>query len=181
MDDEDGLENGADLGDYDDYVSGDDFEEGDADPPSDDSEDDPASEDEDEDAPLSDAESVDDAPTLAARKDRRGRPPQPDEILVVPREQRITAPVLTAYELARVLTICSERIARTNDVFLPPGVARASQNPVDLARQELQCRMCPLIIQRVRSHPNKYNSQKIIEEWSVNELLLVGDIRPGLG
>jgi DNA-directed RNA polymerase subunit K/omega len=91
------------------------------------------------------------------------------EIYVLPPDECMTSDFLEPNEVARVLSVRAEQIARTNDVFLPKGVARASYNPVELAKQELRAGMCPLIVQRVRG-------KNVIEEHRVRDLLLLGAI-----
>ncbi len=93
----------------------------------------------------------------------------PGEIRVLLPSERITSPFLDCNEIARILAVRAEQISRRNDVFLPPGEERCSHNPVLLAKQELRAGMCPLILQRRRA-------EGVVEEWKVNELLLLEPI-----
>ena len=90
-------------------------------------------------------------------------------IIIVPPEQHVTSDFLSNNEIAEILANRAEQISRNDIIFLPPGVDRKSQDPVDLAVQELRCGQCPLIIQRVVSHGNPL----VIEERPVRKLQLL--------
>ena len=95
----------------------------------------------------------------------------PDEIRVLPEDQHMTPDFITDYELGRILSVRAEQIDRSNEVFLPKGVSRPMK-PVARAKLELMSGMCPLILQRVRSH----GGNLVIEEHLVRELRLINPL-----
>lgn len=94
-----------------------------------------------------------------------------DQIRVLPEDQHMTPDFITDYELGRILAVRAEQIDRSNEVFLPKGVPRPMR-PVARAKLELTSGMCPLILQRVRSH----GGYLVIEEHLVRELRLINPL-----
>lgn len=98
-----------------------------------------------------------------------GRATSRSAIYVVPPEDHITPDSLSSYEVGNILAVRTAQIEKDNNVFLPPGVSRISHDPVRLAAQELKAGMCPLIIQRTRSH----GGALVVEERAVRHLQLL--------
>ena len=108
--------------------------------------------------------------TRGIRVSSDGGPALSEDVRVLPPEECMTSDFLSQYEVARVLSVRAEQIARTNDVLLPEGTPRPSFDPVMLAKQELLAGMCPLIVQRRRGSSR---GQEVIEEHRVRDLLLL--------
>lgn len=172
-DEEDILEEA--IGDFDDYVS--DLEA--AEEEELDDEDSEAEEEEDDaelgllegEEPESAEEEVGELGALLGveeRKERPGRLARGKTVQVLPPERYITSDYLTTYEISQILAQRSEQIGKYNNVFLPEGVARESNDPVKLAMQELKCGMNPFIIQRKRSH----GLDEVVERRAVRDLLI---------
>ena len=123
----------------------------------DDSDDEAVADDDDADADV-EYESL--PPTKAKQE-------QSNVIEVLPPDEMMTSDFLSPIEVAAVLACRAEQL-EDSDPFLPPGVVRTSHDPVEIAKQELRCGLCPLIIQRKRSHGNKL----VIEERAVRDLQL---------
>lgn len=105
-----------------------------------------------------------------AKPKRRARlaDPLPQTVHLVPPEEHLTSDYLTVYEISNVLAVRATQIAQHGTVFLPPGESRRSNDPVELAVQELKAGMNPLEVRRVRSHgPEEY-----VEVRKVRDLLV---------
>lgn len=121
------------------------------------------------DDPADDPANVAAAAPRPARAARAPRDAPKGEIKVLPPAECITPNFLDSNEVARILSVRAQQIATTNDVFLPPGVARCSHDPVRLARQELRLGMCPMIVIRRRG-------QGVVEQIRVRDLLLLDPV-----
>jgi DNA-directed RNA polymerase subunit K/omega len=84
--------------------------------------------------------------------------------------RRMTSNMMSQFEVARVLTVRAEQISRHNDPFLPAGVAPCSQDPVQVAIQELNLGMNPLIIRRARTH--EPTGKVVVEDWPVRDMIV---------
>lgn len=84
------------------------------------------------------------------------------------------SPMMTLLEVARVLAVRSEQIARNNNPFLPDHIEACSPDPVQVALQELILGMNPLIIRRSRTHGDE--GVTVVEDWKVRELIVPTDV-----
>lgn len=142
------------AGDFDDFA-----EEEEVSAP-DESDDEEAVIDDDDDDQVADVEYESLPPPRFAREES-------STIEVIPENDLMTSDFLSPTELAAIISCRAEQL-KDSDPFLPPGVKKCSHDPVAVARQELRHGLCPLIIQRERSHDGKL----IIEERAVRELQL---------
>lgn len=78
------------------------------------------------------------------------------------KEDRITIPVLTKYERARLIGERAEQISRGSPPLVDVGKLT---DPVDIAEKELTLKMIPLMIQRTLPNGN-------VEIWKIEDLII---------
>ncbi|MCK9607793.1 MAG: hypothetical protein M0R33_15225 [Methylomonas sp.] len=96
-----------------------------------------------------------------------------DKIIIVPDDERQTSDVLSLYEMAEVLSIRSDQIARTGTILAKYDKTK-QYTAIELAKMELQQRIIPLKIRRevgkelIFSPPVR---RIFVELWSPNEMI----------
>lgn len=102
---------------------------------------------------------VDEFPTSSkkAEKEKKEKPSK-----VVSPEKRITNPIMTKFEYARLISSRANMIANTS-IYMNPNTK--FKNAIDIAKEETEMGINPIIIVRVLPNGN-------IEEWKCSELAL---------
>jgi len=138
-DDDDGDDDGGDYEDEDD-----------------DNEDEEDGEDEDEE----EDEIIENADEIFAKNSEREL-----KIVVIHDSDRKTDNRLHLSEMAQVLAVRAQHISKHGDCF----IISKSSDPIQLAREELQQRKCPL---KLRRKVGGNNTICYVEDWDVNKMAL---------
>mgnify|MGYP001158448267 CR=1 FL=1 len=85
-----------------------------------------------------------------------------NNIVIIDKDKRKTLPILTKYEITRIISIRSSQIENGAE----PCIKVESNNPIKIAKLELLMGESPLILRR-KLYNNYY------EEWKIKELKII--------
>lgn len=83
------------------------------------------------------------------------------KVKIVPHDQHITSNMLSVYEMTKAVGIRAQQIQRTGITFVTKPV---SDDPIMMARQEMNERKCPLLIMRNIDAEGEYVEIKRVNE-----------------
>ena len=87
-------------------------------------------------------------------------------IRVRDRDKRMTSDSIDIYELAGVVGLRAKQIENGDKYYVD---SEYCSNAIDIARKEILLKQSPMIVERTVA---VYKTYKIVEQWSVNELVV---------
>lgn len=89
-----------------------------------------------------------------------------NNIIIIDKEKRKSLPILTKYEITRIISIRSSQIENGSEPCIYIENTEIKNNPIKIAKLELLMGESPLILRR-KMYSNYY------EEWRVKELKII--------
>ena len=89
-----------------------------------------------------------------------------NNIIIIDKEKRKSIPILTKYEITRIISIRSSQIENGSEPCINIEDKNEMKNPIQIAKLELLMGESPLILRR-KMYNNYY------EEWKVKELKII--------
>lgn len=89
-----------------------------------------------------------------------------NNIIIIDKEKRKSLPILTKYEITRIISIRSSQIEYGSEPCINIEDSEIKKNPIQIAKLELLMGESPLILRR-KMYSNYY------EEWRVKELKII--------
>lgn len=87
-------------------------------------------------------------------------------IIIIDNDKRKSLPILTKYEITRIISIRSSQIENGAEACIKVEVDSKNNNPINIAKIELLMGESPLILRR-KIYSNYY------EEWKIKELKII--------
>ena len=91
-----------------------------------------------------------------------------NNIVIIEKEKRKSIPILTKYEITRIISIRSSQIENGGEPCIKIEDDDKIKNPIQIAKLELLMGQSPLILRR-KMYSNYY------EEWKVKELKIINE------
>jgi len=87
-------------------------------------------------------------------------------IIIIDKDKRKSLPILTKYEITRIISIRSSQIENGSEPCIHIENEEIKKNPIQIAKLELMMGESPLILRR-KMYNNYY------EEWKIKELQII--------